>query len=262
MKLECEGNKHSASVEMDTFGGRITSLRVDGMELILAQHEAEPAGITRWGLFPMAPWCGRLGRGRLTWTDKIHRFPLTHPPHAIHGLVHDIDWTVVDDTTMTVELPKPWPFGGRVTQRLELTPQYLTVHGEVTAGDVPMPAMLGWHPWFRRQLARGKKAALSILAESSYLTDETLLPTGALGPVPAQPWDTCLVDLLLDPVIDWPNALTVTISSSFDHWVVYTEPQNAFCVEPQSGPPNEPNIDPHILQPGESLTGSITIAWQ
>lgn len=262
IKLESASKKHSAIVEMDTFGGRITSLKADGLELIVAEHEANPAGITRWGLFPMAPWCGRLARGRLMWTDKVHRFSLTNPPHAIHGLVHDLQWKVDDEATMSIDLPEPWPFGGRVSQRLEVTPASVTVHGKVEAGDVAMPAMLGWHPWFKRQLARGKKATLSVLAESAYETDDTLLPTGRLAPVPAQPWDDCLVDLLLDPVLDYQNALTVTVSSTFDHWVIYTVPEDAICIEPQSGPPNEPNLAPHILEPGEALEGSMTISWQ
>ena len=38
---------------------------------------------------------------------------------------------------------------GAVTQRFELEPDRLRVTLELTA-DEPMPASMGWHPWFRR----------------------------------------------------------------------------------------------------------------
>ena len=63
------------------------------------------------------------------------------------------------------------------------------------------------------------------------------------------------------PVIEWPNALTLSIESSFDHWVVFTEPDHALCVEPQSGPPNEVNAAPTIVQPGEPLVGWMRLDW-
>ncbi|MCP3939410.1 MAG: aldose 1-epimerase [Actinomycetia bacterium] len=266
MKLEVSRPKGGPiTAEIDTFGGRLTSLRVDGMQL-LVEHSPDSDNL-RWGCYPMAPWCGRLARGRLNWTDPVdeastvHRFPLTSPPHAIHGLVNEVEWTQIDETTIATDLADPWPFGGRVTQSFDLTAHSLTIHGEIRAGDMAMPAMFGWHPWFRKQLTRGKSATLSLIAESAYSTDDNMIPTGHLGPVPSAPWDTCMVDLLLDPVIVWGNALTLTVSSTFDHWVIYTEPEHALCVEPQSGPPNEPNSDPRVLQPGESLSGSMTLTW-
>ena len=63
------------------------------------------------------------------------------------------------------------------------------------------------------------------------------------------------------PTINWPGALSLAIASTFDHWVIFTEPEHAMCVEPQSGPPNEFHLSLRVIGPGESLVGSMTWRW-
>ncbi len=248
----------SAIATIDEQGGRLASLVVHGMELLVTEG-AKP---TRWGSFPMIPWCGRLPYGRLEFAGAAYEFPPTSPPHANHGRSHLQRWEPVDEATIRTDLGEPWPFGGHALQRFELTETSLTVTAEVHAGDRPMPAMAGWHPWFRRELARGAPAEVEFEAASIYAVDDDQIPTGGLLPVPPGPWDACFVGLRNDPIITWPQALRLTISSDFDHWVIFTEPEHALCVEPQSGPPNEFHIDPHVLHPGEALVGSMTLAWE
>ena len=43
--------------------------------------------------------------------------------------------------------------------------------------------------------------------------------------------------------------------------VVYDELDEAFCVEPQSGPPDGPNTSPRMVRPGEPLVASTGWAW-
>ena len=57
------------------------------------------------------------------------------------------------------------------------------------------------------------------------------------------------------------RALTLALTSNFDHWVVFTEPEHAVAIEPQSGAPNDLNRAPQILQPGESLKGWMKLDW-
>lgn len=239
-------------------GGRLASLVIDGLEVMLTEAEKP----TRWGSFPMIPWCGRLPNGRLELNGEAHTFPLTSPPHANHGRTHLQEWEQVEPGVLRTELGDPWPFGGHAIQRFELTDSAFTVTAEVHAGDLPMPAMAGWHPWFRRTLDRGAPAELQFHAESIYAVDDDQVPTGELASVPAGPWDACFVGLAEDPVITWPGALALTVSSTFDHWVIFTKPEHALCVEPQSGPPNEFHLTPRMLAAGESLIGSMTFDWQ
>ena len=124
-----------------------------------------------------------------------------------------------------------------------------------------MPIMAGWHPWFRRKLAIGDTAELRVNPGRRYEVDEHLVPTGNLIPVAPEPWNECFVDLAERPVISWPGALELSIDSSFDHWVIFTEPEHAICVEPQSGPPNQINTQPHLIQPGQRFSGWMTLSW-
>ena len=250
-----------ASARINADGGRLASLSVDGMEVLVTEG-AKP---TRWGSFPMVPWCGRLAYGCLEVDTVQFDFPITSPPHANHGLAHVREWTISKHDTsaarLTVNLEDPWPFGGRVIQRFAIDDESLTVRIEVHAGETPMPAMAGWHPWFRRVLERGEPADLAFNADAAYEVDDDLIPTGELVDVGEPPYNTTLSGMAEWPTITWPGALSLAIESSFDHWVVFTEPDHALCVEPQSGPPNEINTDPVMIAPGGALSGAMTLRW-
>lgn len=251
-----------ATVTIEPDGGRLASLIVRGHELLVTEGDKP----TRWGSFPMVPWCGRLPYGRLEFGGERYAFPITSAPHANHGRGHLQQWEVVDEEPSTIalrtELGDPWPFGGHVVQRFTLTDAYLVVGVVVHTGERAMPAMAGWHPWFRRVLDGGAEAQLRFAAQSVYSVDDDLIPTGELEPVPPPPWNACFVGVDSPPVIEWPGAVTLAIESTFDHWVIFTEPDHALCVEPQSGPPNQFHLDPYVLEPGDALAGSMTLRWR
>ncbi len=257
LKISCRG----AKATVDLQGGRLASLEIEGNE-VLVTDGPKP---TRWGSFPMVPWCGRLPEGRLDYADNVYEFPMTNPGFANHGLVHLQEWSVIQhsDSVLKIgtQLDSPWVFGGAVTQRFEMDDNAMLIEVQVEAGEWAMPVMAGWHPWFRRQLDVGEQAELRVEPGRQYQLDDRQVPTGALVEVGPQPWDDCFVDLSAPPTISWPGAFDLTISSSFDHWVIFTEPEHAICVEPQSGPPNEINRSPHIISPGERFCGWMGVTW-
>lgn len=250
-----------AKATIDRNGGRLSSLEIAGHEVLVTEG-AKP---TRWGSFPMIPWCGRLPDGCLDYAGYQYRFPLTNAQHANHGLAHTQQWDVVDQTDSVVKLSTRlgdnWVFGGLVRQRFELDRRSLLIEVQVEAEEWAMPIMAGWHPWFRRSLEIGDEARLRVSPGSCYELDEAMIPTGRLVEVGPQPWDDCFVGLGEPPVISWPGAFDLTIDSSFDHWVIFTEPEHAICVEPQSGPPNQLNRSPVIIQPGQRFTGWMSLTW-
>lgn len=250
-----------AKVTIDPDGGRVTSMELDGHEVLVTGGEKR----TRHGLFPMVPWCGRLPGGRLSFAGYDYHFPLTNSRHANHGLVHQQRWEPVEhvDTVikLTTRLGFPWVFGGLVRQRIELEPSALHIEVQVEAEHYAMPVMAGWHPWFRRNLGIGGEAELAIEPTERYVLDDELIPTGSMGPVGPHPWNDCVVGLEQPPVIRWPGAFELTVDSGFDHWVVFTEPDHAICVEPQSGPPNRINYQPTVIQPGQRFNGWMRLSW-
>jgi aldose 1-epimerase len=252
-------------------GGRIAALRVDGRDLLVTRGD----GPLSWGCYPMAPWAGRLRDGILRWRGEEHRLPVDLlPPHAIHGTLLERRWTVVaagpTDATLAADLGPPWPFGGHVTQRIRLDGGALHAELEVRAGRRPMPAIVGWHPWFPRVLLDrtgrpvGAPVELDLAAGGMLLRGPDGIPTGEIvRPIPAGPWDDCFIEMSASPVVRWPNALEVTIASEAHSWVVFTEREEEICVEPQTGPPNGLNSGEHdVVEPGKPLVVSMTIAWR
>ena len=252
----------SATLTIDPAdGGRVSSLVVDGMELLVTEG-AKP---TRWGSFPMAPWAGRLGFARLYYGGRTHEFPVTSAPHANHGTVMHKAWEVVehDDqaATLRTDLAEPWPFGGWVEQVFELTEDHFKVTMTIHAGEHAMPAQLGWHPWYRSELDRGEPLTIDFAADEMYAVDSGQLVTGELVASPEGPWDDTFINVTQQPVLHWGDALTLKLTSDMDHWVVFNRMDHAVAIEPQSGAPNDLNRSPQVLQPGESLSGWMQLSW-
>jgi galactose mutarotase-like enzyme len=197
----------------------------------------------------MAPWAGRLRNGLLNWNGGEHHFPTDMaPPDALHGLAVWRAWEVVEATenraVLAIDLNAPWPFGGRVFQTIGLEASRLTVELRIDAGDRPMPVIAGWHPWFVR-----------------VLTDRS--GSAVVRSIPAGPWDDCFFELESAPVVRWPGVLEARVESEAPFWVIYTEPTDYVCVQPQSGPPNGLNTGPYaVAAPGAPFQLSMTIAWK
>ncbi len=118
-----------------------------------------------------------------------------------------------------------------------------------------MPAMAGWHPWYR------KPVDLEFTAAKMYEKDDEDIPTGRIVAPPPGPWDDTFTGLAGPPVLRWPDGAVATITSSCDHWVIFTRPDHSLCVEPQTGPPDEFNSGPQVVVPGNPLTAEMSIAF-
>ena len=195
------------------------------------------------------------------------------PPHAIHGTVLDRSWQRLDERSIATELGPDWPFAGRAIQRFDLREGRLEFGLEIHA-DEPMPASIGWHPWFRRRPAATEADDLADAGPSTppveleldagpmYVRDAVGITTlDRVAPVPG-PWDDCFTDLRRSPVLRWPGFLELTIDSDCRDWVVYTEPTEALCVEPQTAPPDALNLEPAIVEPGRPLIAAMTWTWR
>jgi aldose 1-epimerase len=239
-------------------GGRVAALRVRDLDLLVPPE----ADGMRWGLYPMLPWAGRVRRGRFVFRGVVHHLPLNLPPHAIHGTAFTRAWSEEGEGRLAIDLGPDWPFPGRAVQEMRLEADALHLRLEVHAQAEPFPASLGWHPWFRRRLARGGDAQLLLPARVMYVRDAEGIPDGRTQAPPPGPWDDCFTQLEGAPVLTWPGALRLRVESSADHYVVYDEPEHALCVEPQTGPPDALNLAPVVVEPGRPLVAGATLRWE
>jgi aldose 1-epimerase len=254
-----------ARMEIDlAVGGRLASFVVDGRELLVT---GDPNPF-RWGSYVMAPFAGRLRDGRFDFAGRTWQMPLNMAPHAIHGVAYDRAWKQVDERTLEIELGAPWPFAGRVVHRIDLRPERCDFRLELIA-DESMPAAVGWHPWFARRpvaVAPDARAAgeLELEFEAGGMYERAVdgIPTGRLVDPTPRPWDDCFADVRRPPVLRWPGFLALTVESTAPAWVVYDEPDNAICVEPETAAPDALNRSPEIVSPGRPLVAEMTWRWE
>ena len=255
----------SARVLLDEAGGgRIDRLIVDGLDLLVPPDLDD----RNYGAFPMAPWAGRIRHGELRFDGADYRLPCNQRPHAIHGTARDRRWRVDEESraaaVLSVALDAPWPFGGRVVQRFELAADALALTMEVDARDRPMPATCGWHPWwYRTPPGAAHPLEVELHADAMFKRDDEGIPTGERVVVTAPPWDDCFTDLGAPAaVLRWPDAVTVAIDTDCSCLVVFTEPEHAICVEPQSGPPDAVNLgSAAVVTPDAPLVVHATFRW-
>jgi len=251
-------------------GARITSLIVDGHELL---HPGSGGGWT-YGSFVMAPWAGRIRDGLVVHDGRALRFPRDPDDgHGLHGLVHSAPWATTGPNSWSIELPgvapdadldvtledPAWFAPTRIEQHLELHEDRLELLLEVTAGT-PVPATVGWHPWFRRRVA-GAGARIELPAGYMLLRDEEGIATDRRVEIPPQPWDDAFGGLTGPVAVQWGELLRLEIDHDGPTTVVYTGKDHAVCAEPQTGPPDEVNQHPRLAGPNAPVRLTSTWRW-
>jgi aldose 1-epimerase len=250
-----------AAVTIDhEHGGRLSSLVVAGHELL--RGPGDDPDPTSWGCFPLVPWAGRVRHGRFRFEGRAIELPLNKPPHAIHGTTFDRPWEPTDPGALRCDLGPHWPWPGLVHQEVELTPRSLTLALRVEAAAGPMPVSIGWHPWFCRHVG-GVDVQLVNPAERMWRRDAEGIPDGTLVEPTPGPWDDCFTALIGPVELHWPGVLDLYVESDCEHVVVFDEPTDAVCVEPQSAPPDAHNseTDLAVVTSEEPLEVRTTWIW-
>ncbi|MEU0569570.1 aldose 1-epimerase family protein [Nonomuraea sp. NPDC005983] len=263
-------------------GAALRTLRHGGRDLITTWPADGPVPYFAGTI--LAPWPNRVGGARYAFDGESHELPVTEPErgHALHGLVSDVDWQVVEllsveDEHAFVRLahtitPTPgYPF----TLRLQVVHR-LDSHGLTTTvtarneGERPAPYGCGPHPW----LVGGDE--LHLPASRVLLTGPALLPE-SLADVAATPYDFREARPLDGTVLDHAftglsagearvGGVRVTWDPAVLPWVqVCTGRQldyEGVAVEPMTCPPDAFNsgTDLVVLAPGDEHEASWTIS--
>lgn len=228
-------------------GARALSWKVDGLSL-LAVHGEDPV---ESGMYPMAPWAGRTRDNLVVIDGAATALPVTYDGWALHGTVLASELELVElvqeaDHARLVarsRIHAGWPWPMEVDIAWDLRPRLLTTTITVSSLHVPFPTVVGWHPWFRRELHRGGSLEWELDATLRAECGADNLPTGAFLPYDSSdgPFDDTFVVPEGRARVRWPGALSIEIVSDAPWFVVYDQLPDAACVEPQSGPPNGVN---------------------
>jgi len=236
--------------------------------------------------FPLVPFSNRIRDGRFRFGGRAVVLPANRPPerHSIHGHGWQTRWTPLDVSASTALLEYrhaagAWPWAYRASQRFVVTPASLTVELTLSnESDGPMPAGLGWHPYFPRT----PRTTLTAVVGAMWRTDDEAMPT-ALVPPPATAdltggvtadrvaLDNCFAGWRRRAVIEWRESrtrLTMTATPPLDFLVVYTPADRPyFCVEPVSHVTDAFNLAAagrtdagvHALPAGATLRASVVL---
>ncbi len=241
----------------------------------------------RTGAFPLVPFSNRIRGGRFTFEGRAVRLPLNRArePHSIHGHGWQARWRVLDAQPSEARLeyrhaPSDWPWAYRATQRFALTSTGLTVALALTnESEAPMPAGLGWHPYFSR--AAGTRLTAEV--REVWLTDRETMPTERVPPsagadpsrgidVDTTRLDHCFVGWSRRAFIEWPERgarLVMTAEPPLDYLVIFTpRGRRFFCAEPVSHVTDAVNLAAagysapglRVLAPGETIAATITLS--
>ncbi|HHX46784.1 MAG TPA: aldose epimerase, partial [Brevibacterium sp.] len=135
----------------------------------------------------LAPWPNRIDGGRFDFAGDSHQLPITEPERntALHGLVADVEWSVVERTESTVSLEyaleptEGYPFEFSLQVDFELAEAELRMRARaLNTGSAPAPFGFGFHPWLSGGAGElVDEAQLVIPAARWYETNERLIPT-------------------------------------------------------------------------------------
>jgi aldose 1-epimerase len=263
------------------YGGRFSSWRVGETEL-LWQPDGEMPGASHpfgWGSFVMAPYAGRIRRGRFEFDSRAYELPIAMAPHAIHGTVYDCVWAVESVVQgeeesaceLSVRLSDPWPFAGEVKHRISLRAGGDGRTGSVTqqlvlTAEESMPVTMGWHPWFPRELpgATGPiEWSFDRRNVSMFQRDGDGISSAELSPIPDGRWDDCFLGVG-EVTVRWPGLIDLSMVHDCPVVVLFDGLDHAVCVEPQTGPPNATELWPAEcrVEAGEARRASTTWSWE
>ncbi|HEV7138892.1 MAG TPA: aldose 1-epimerase [Steroidobacteraceae bacterium] len=237
--------------------------------------------------FVLAPYTNRIADGLFRVGERQVRIERNAPgqAHPLHGHAWRKPWSVEsaagDQAVLSFEhAGDSWPWRYRVTQILTLRADGLEVALSLENRDSsPMPAGLGWHPYFHK----GAGAQLKTHLEGVWLTDAECLPVRLAHATRFGQWgrgDELARPELIDHCHSgWTGVaeillpqegleLTLTASRALRWLHIYSPPQkDFFCIEPVSHMPNAvnrsapPAITGHrLLAPGEHLDARVTLS--
>ncbi|APG93037.1 aldose epimerase family protein (plasmid) [Sinorhizobium americanum] len=259
-------------------GGRLLEFRRKGGPHIAIPTEAHSFESTNWpraGAYPLVPYHNRLADATIVaGGESVHL--RSHPaavPHTLHGPGHTRPWTVGthDANRFTMSLgyaaDDDWPWDFRAEQHFELseTNLRLTMSVENCSGR-PMPAGMGWHPYFASREAVVSDAGYLWPHRSDYLPDATRVAVAEEDGVVRMA--TAYLEGWTKAKVALPHGFSATMkaSSPFGFLVVHRGDPAHICVEPVTHVANAWNLSlpssqtgAVLLQPGEALKGSIEI---
>lgn len=246
--------------------------------------------------YVLVPYSNRIEDGRFCFNGNMHQLLSRHSyinAHAMHGdlfhrplpLIKQTENEIVClyDSRHVTDSNWPWAYTAEVTYRLDGRTLSATLKLTNESSE-PMPAGLGWHPYFSRHLTReGEPVILQFNVDAVYPDrNDNRMPSGAAEPIPdfmnfatpspllpEQFIDHCFTGYDGHGSIAWPESgVTAQFScKNTTHLVIYNPDEPYFAIEPVTNANNGINLYNNgdettgivVLQPAETLTAAFDL---
>lgn len=268
-------------------GGSVRSLAWAGIPVLAADDTASDPVLAA-GCFAMLPFANRIRDGLVRLPAGASRTVtpggVADPAHPLHGIGWLRPWQVEptdpsDGVLLKLVHPGdpawPWPFQAFLSFRVS-DAAFTSTLMLANTGSGPIPASIGFHPWFPAATARFSTRARQLwLPDPSGLCTRPEPCAGFEGAAPAdQPLDACLtgwtgeagIELQGHPFLLIANMPSGPVPRVPDALHVYTPTGGArFCLEPQSARSGAFDVEagqpggPPLLEPGDELVMSMAI---
>lgn len=236
--------------------------------------------------FALVPFSNRIAFGRFPAGDATVQlapnFPQSDHPHTLHGFGWQLPWSVEERGTGHARLrheyaAAEWPWSYAAEQYFTLSEDGLSHALRLwNLSDKPMPAGLGFHPYFERT----SRTVYHGYHRGEWHTAPDGLPVKLQASASAVDWwrgepvgsrnvDTVYTGRTGPLSVIWPERetmLRIVPCNMLGFTTVYTPPdQNFFCVEPVSHSTdalNRPSPETGLrwLAPGESM--QVHVSYQ
>ena len=274
---------HGYEVALDPArGGRIISATYKGLDVLRPETGAGAESALDSACFPLVPFSNRIRHGTFEFEGQAYQLGKNWDgdAHTIHGEGWLRSWDVVaaDGARALLRLGGTgwWPWAYECLQEISVGERGIGLSLTLrNTGAMPMPAGLGFHPYFPRTgqtllrfdasgayppMGNGPMAIQALDATNSFAT---------MRPVSETDLDHCYADWQGAATILQPETglqVSVTSLRGARHCVVYTPADTPyFCVEPVSHltgafeAPDPAAAGLELLQPGEALDLVISI---
>ena len=231
---------HTSATLCPATGGSIVSLCWRGIELLRPASAQSP--VRQMGMFTLVPYSNRIGYGQLPGETPL-RANFAPEPHSVHGFGWQRPWQMVQASADSARLElahqadEDWPFACHAALQVALGEDGAMLHLSLTNTDArPMPAGLGFHPYFPVDASTGLRAAW----DGRWELDAAHLPC-QLAPVTARD-DFHRARPVSDWIVDhcftgWDGSATLDYPSHSVHISAGPECPYLVCFRPADGRP-------------------------
>ncbi len=281
---------------LPAWGGRVASIDHDRFGALIRPVEVgdgyDPLAWPKTGAFPLIPFHGRIEDARFQWQGVEVRLA-EHPGqqgHALHGPAQRRPWEIETLRPDTATLrcayasDSDWPWDFTARQILTATADGVLLRLEIeNTSATPMPAGIGWHPYFpkasrihhdARTLWPPRAGTLFPSGQTTALqtaTPQTATPQTATPQTTARHTMTSRGDVAGRTTFlsDWSlatldyatHAIDLRGCAALGHLVIHDDPPTHTCLEPASDPANAMNLpNPLTLAPGQMLAGEVSLS--